>query len=84
MGSVTLQIALAGIVAGLIAGMVMSMVMMGFSKKSGLSIWHMPNLIAATWLGPDARGERFRGKETFVGFATHMATSALMGIIFPL
>jgi uncharacterized membrane protein len=76
-------VALAGTVAGVIAGLLMSMLMMWFSARSGYSVWHIPNLIAAMWLGEKAIVERFMGGTTVLGFATHVATSALMGVIFP-
>ncbi len=76
-------VALAGTVAGMVAGLLMSMLMMWFSVRGGYSVWHMPNLIAAMWLGNGAVEERFKGGATMAGAATHMATSALMGAIFP-
>ena len=65
-------------VAGVIAGTVMSMTMMLVASLHGQSVWIMPNLIAAMWLGDDVADGRLTGA-TAVGFATHMATSALMG-----
>ncbi len=69
----------AGVVAGLVAGAVMALFMMGWMVASGKSAWTNPNLIAVMWLGPSALGGL--SGATALGFATHMATSALMGWI---
>ena len=70
----------AAVVAGLVAGTVMSMAMMLVALLRGPSIWSMPNMIAAMWLGPDVATESF-GLPTMVGFLTHATTSALMGLV---
>lgn len=67
-------------VAGLAAGVVMTMVMMAWMAASGESVWTNPNLIAVMWVGRDAALGGFSGA-TLLGFATHLATSALMGVI---
>jgi len=64
--------------AGTIAGLVMAVAVMGYLYVRGRSVWTNPNLIAAMWLGDDVADGRLTGA-TAVGFATHMATSALMG-----
>ncbi len=70
----------AGVVAGLVAGAVMALFMMGWMVASGTSVWTNPNLIAVMWVGREAALGGFSGA-TLLGFATHMATSALMGWI---
>lgn len=70
----------AGILAGLAAGLVMSLFMMGFTSWRHDDPWKMPHLIAVMWLG-EAAAERELGLATLAGFATHMATSGLMGAI---
>ncbi len=69
-----------GAVAGVIADTVMSMAMMTIAILRGDSVWALPNLIAAMWFGPGA-GTGTLGLPTIAGFATHEATSALMGAI---
>jgi hypothetical protein len=44
------------------------------------SVWTNPNLIAVMWLGPGVADGRF-GSPTLIGFATHMTTSVLMGLV---
>jgi hypothetical protein len=56
----------------------MAMAMMGYTALRGRSVWTNPNLIAAMWMGNDVADGRWT-PATVVGFATHMATSALMG-----
>jgi len=70
----------AGVVAGTVAGLVMSAAMMLYTQATQGSPWINPNLIAVMWLGTDAAGGGFAAA-TMVGFATHVATSALMGIV---
>lgn len=70
----------AGVVAGIIAGLIMAMAMMGYMAAMGKSIWTNPNLIAVMWMGREVAGGAFSAA-TIVGFLTHMATSALMGIV---
>jgi hypothetical protein len=70
----------AAAVAGVIAGTVMSMAMMLVAILRGQSVWMLPNMIAAMWLGPDVATGAL-GLPTMVGFLTHMATSALMGVV---
>ena len=70
----------AGVVAGLAAGVVMAMFMMGWMAAGGASVWTNPNLIAVMWVGREAALGGFSGA-TLLGFATHLATSALMGWI---
>lgn len=72
--------AAAGIVSGSIAGIVMAMAMMAYMYARGQSVWTNPDLIAAMWMGNGAADGRF-SLATLVGFATHLATSALMGLI---
>ena len=67
----------AGVVAGAVAGLVMAAFVMVWMVAVGRSVWTNPNLIAAMWTGDGAEGG-FSGA-TALGFATHMATSALMG-----
>lgn len=67
-------------VAGVIAGTAMSMAMMVVASLRGQSVWMLPNLIAATWLGPNVATDA-PGFPTMVGFLTHEATSALMGVV---
>ncbi len=69
-----------GVVAGLVAGAVMALFMMGWMVASGKSAWTNPNLIAMMWVGREAALGGF-SSATLLGFATHMATSALMGVI---
>lgn len=70
----------AAVVAGLAAGAVMAMFMMAWMAAHSESVWTNPNLIAVMWVGREAALGGFSGA-TLVGFATHMATSALMGWI---
>lgn len=70
----------AGVLAGVSAGVVMAGVMMLYIAATGRSVWTNPNLIAVMWLGERVADGRF-GIATVVGFATHMATSALMGFV---
>jgi len=72
--------AAAGIVSGSIAGIVMAMAMMAYMYARGQSVWTNPDLIAAMWMENGAADGRF-SLATLVGFATHLATSALMGLI---
>ncbi len=58
----------------------MALGMMGYQYACGRSVWTNPNLIAAMWLSDDVADGQLTGA-TAVGFATHMATSALMGWI---
>ena len=67
----------AGVVAGTVAGAVMAMFMMAWMAFQGKSVWTNPHLIAVMWLGPAAIGGL--SWATALGFATHQATSALMG-----
>jgi hypothetical protein len=69
----------AGVLAGLAAGVVMAMGMMGYTAATGRSVWTMPNLIAVMWVGPGALGGPTWA--TVLGFATHLTTSALLGVI---
>lgn len=69
-----------GVLAGLVAGAVMAAVMMLFALSSGHSVWTNPDLIAALWRGPAAANGKF-SNGTMLGLATHMATSAVMGIV---
>ncbi len=71
---------IAGVVAGSLAGLVMAMAMMVYKYSQGKSIWTNPDLIAAMWMGNTAADGELT-MATLVGFLTHMATSALMGII---
>jgi len=68
------------VLAGLFAGLVMALAMMGYMKATGHSVWTNPNLIAAMWLGNAAADGRL-SLATAVGFATHMVTSAIMGVV---
>ena len=70
----------AGIIAGSVAGLVMAMAMMGYMHWRGESVWTNPDLIAAMWMGPEVADGRLT-LATLVGFVTHMATSAVMGVI---
>lgn len=70
----------AGAIAGIIAGTVMAMVMMIYMYLNGRSVWSNPDLIAAMWLGNEVADGSF-SLATLIGFLTHEATSALMGII---
>ncbi len=58
----------------------MSLAMMGYMRWEGQSVWTEPDLIAAMWMGNDVADGRLT-IATLVGFLTHMATSALMGVI---
>lgn len=58
----------------------MAMAMMGYMRWEGQSVWTEPDLIAAMWMGNDVADGRL-SVATLVGFLTHMATSALMGVI---
>lgn len=71
---------LAGVIAGVLAGTTMSMAMMLLALFRGESVWMLPNLIAAMWLGPNVATGAL-GLPTAVGLLTHEATSALMGIV---
>lgn len=66
--------------AGMIAGAVMSIAMMVAAVMHGESIWMMPNLISAMWLGPGAASGGL-GVPTLLGFLTHEVTSAIMGVV---
>ncbi|WP_412063348.1 hypothetical protein [Rubrivirga sp. IMCC45206] len=68
----------AGAWAGFAAGMAMALAMMGWMLATGRSPWTTPDLIAAMWLG-DGVADGALGLPTLVGFATHQATSALLG-----
>ncbi len=70
----------AGVAAGAVAGFVMSAFMMLLATFRSRSVWTMPNLIAAMWMGPEVSDGRLTAA-TLVGFTTHMATSALMGLV---
>jgi len=70
----------AGAAAGATAGLTMSMLMMAIAAARGESVWALPNVIAATWMGPGVAGGEL-SPATVVGFATHMATSTLMGVV---
>lgn len=70
----------AGAIAGTVAGAVMAMFMMALMAARGRSVWTNPDLIAVMWMGPEAADGRLTAA-TLVGFATHMATSALMGLV---
>ena len=67
----------AGVAAGCAAGTVMAMGMMAWMALMGRSVWTNPNLIAVMWTGA-APAAAFSGA-TVLGFATHQATSSLMG-----
>lgn len=69
-----------GALAGLVAGAVMSMGMMLIAILRGESPWGMPNMIATMWLGVGA-ADGGLGVATMFGLVTHMATSALMGVV---
>lgn len=69
----------AGVVAGTAAGAVMAGFMMAWMAASGKSIWTNPNLIVVMWTDRDALGGF--SLATVVGFATHMAMSAVMGVV---
>lgn len=71
---------LAGALSGAAAGIVMSAGMMAYMVAGGRSVWTMPNLIAAMWLGNRVANGVF-SSATIVGFATHMMTSVLMGVV---
>ncbi len=70
----------AGAAAGFIPGLIMAMAMMAYMYLTGRSVWTNPNLIAAMWLGNDVANGSF-STATLIGFLTHEATSALMGVI---
>ena len=70
----------AGTIAGTIAGAVMAMAMMLYMTATQGSPWINPNLIAAMWLGPGVAGRALTGA-TWLGFGTHLVTSALMGAV---
>lgn len=70
----------AGAIAGALAGMVMAVLMMVYMAASGQSVWTNPNVIAVMWMGPSVAGGGF-GWPSVVGFATHMATSVIMGVV---
>ncbi len=70
----------AGVIAGSVAGLVMAAGMMGYMYSTGRSIWTNPNLIAAMWMGRESADGRLT-LATLAGFMTHMATSALLGVI---
>lgn len=70
----------AGVIAGLVAGAVMALVVMAVMAVQSRSIWTNPDLIAAMWLGAEVADGRLTGA-TFLGLATHLATSAVMGLI---
>lgn len=70
----------AGAFAGIVAGAVMAMAMMAYMYLTGRSVWTNPDLIAAMWMGNAVANGSF-STATLVGFLTHEATSALMGII---
>jgi hypothetical protein len=72
--------AVAGIVAGTLAGLAMTLAVMLYHWLQGKSVWTNPNLIAAMWMGEGVANGRL-SPATPVGFATHMATSAVMGWI---
>lgn len=72
--------AAAGIISGSIAGLVMALAMMAYMYLTGRSVWTNPDLIAAMWMGNGAADGRL-SPAALIGFATHMATSALMGLI---
>lgn len=69
-----------GVLAGAAAGFVMAVAMMGYMLTNQQSVWTNPNLIAAMWMGPGAADGAFN-VATMVGFATHLATNMLMGLI---
>lgn len=71
---------LSGLAAGTLAGLVMALAMMGYMAYRGRSLWRMPDLIAVMWMGEEVADGRL-GWATLVGFATHVATSAVMGIV---
>jgi hypothetical protein len=54
--------------------------MMMYMAVHGESVWTNPNLIAVMWVGPSAVRGGF-GWPTIIGFATHMATSLVMGVV---
>ncbi|MCA1575238.1 MAG: hypothetical protein LC770_12030 [Acidobacteria bacterium] len=58
----------------------MAAAMMGYMHWRGESVRTNPDLIAAMWMGPEVADGRLT-LATLVGFMTHMATSALMGVI---
>ncbi len=65
---------------GAVAGLVMATFMMGVAGVQGRSVWTNPDLIAAMWMGPEVADGRLTAA-TAIGFATHMTTSALMGLV---
>ncbi len=58
----------------------MAIAMMAYMYLTGRSVWTNPDLIAAMWMGNAIANGSF-STATLVGFLTHEATSALMGII---
>jgi len=71
----------AGAVSGIIAGLIMAIAMMAYMYLAGRSVWTNPNLIAAMWMGNGAAADNSLSIATLIGFLTHEATSALMGIV---
>lgn len=70
----------AGAISGLIAGALMAMAMMAYMYLRGRSVWTNPDLIAVMWMGKDVADGSF-SSATIIGFLTHEATGALMGIV---
>lgn len=70
----------AGAGAGTLAGIVMSLVMMLAGVLRGRGPWQMPDLIAAMWMGTGVATGTL-SLATLAGFATHVVTSALMGVV---
>lgn len=68
------------LVAAIVAGLVMAMAMMAYAMLRGESPWTNPDLIAAMCMRERVANGRL-GIPTLTGFATHMMTSALMGIV---
>lgn len=66
--------------AGVSAGIVMSLLMMLAGMLRGQGPWQMPDLIAAMWMGNTVATGTL-SLATLVGFATHVVTSALMGVV---
>jgi len=66
--------------SGALAGAIMSMAMMLSMVITGRSMWTLPNLIAAMWMGVEVASEA-PSAATLAGFLTHMATSVIMGLI---
>lgn len=69
-----------GAIAGIVAGIIMAMAMMAYMHLTGRSVWTNPDLIAAMWMGNDAANGAF-SLATVAGFLTHLAMSALMGVV---